>query len=127
MKWADEMRGVIQAITELSAENLRYRAVAETAQREHAKLSEEVETLRAELGRTGGLGHAAQQELDAVREELAALRAENDHIRAERSEAGESAAKLLDEMKAMVNEVAHKFQGPPRPSPFAREPRTPQS
>ena len=127
MKWADEMRSVIQGITDLSAENVHHRTVAEAAQREYAKLCEEVDGLRAEVGRAGGLAQAAQRELDALREEVATLRAENDQIRLERSETGEAAAKLLGEMKALVNEVAHKFEGPPRPSPFARDARTPHS
>jgi chromosome segregation ATPase len=127
MKWVDEMRSVIQGITDLSADNVRYRSVAEAAQREYATLCDEVETLRTEVERAGGLAQAAQQELDALREEVAALRAENEHIRVERAEAGEAAAKLLGEMRALVNEVAHKFQGPPRPSPFAREVRAPNT
>ena len=127
IKWVSEMRSVIEGITDLSAENVHYRAVAEAAHREYAKLCEEVEGLRAEVARAGGLAQAAQRELDALREEVATLRAENDQIRTERTEAGEAAAKLLGEMKALVNEAVHKFQGPPHPSPFAREARTPNS
>jgi chromosome segregation ATPase len=127
MQWVEEMRSVVQGITELSEENARYRAIAEAAHREYATLSEEVEGLRTQVEKAGGLAQSAQRELDTLREEVAALRAENDQIHMERAEAGEAAAKLLGEMKTLVNEVAHKFQGPPRPSPFAREARTPNS
>jgi cell division protein FtsB len=62
-----------------------------------------------------------------LREEVAALRAENDRIRREQTEAADIAANLVGEMKAMVNEVARKFQGPQRPSPFARDSTPPHS
>jgi hypothetical protein len=54
------------------------------------------------------------------------LHSETDRLRSEQVEAGETAAKLLGEMKDLVNQVAHKFQGPSKASPFAREPRSPQ-
>ena len=57
----------------------------------------------------------------AQREEVGRLRAENDQLQLERAEAGDAAAKLLDEMKELVAEAAQKLQGPPRTSPFARE------
>ena len=58
---------------------------------------------------------------------MRALNAETERLRSEQNEAGETAAKLLGEMKDLVNQVAHKFQGPSKTSPFAREPRSPQS
>jgi hypothetical protein len=58
---------------------------------------------------------------------MASLEADNERLRSEQVEAGESAAKLLGEMKDLVTQVAHKFQGPSKSSPFAREPRPPQS
>jgi hypothetical protein len=69
---------------------------------------------------------SVQRERDDVRAELAALHADNERLRNEQNEAGETAAKLLGEMKDLVNQVAHKFQGPSKASPFAREPRSPQ-
>ena len=62
-----------------------------------------------------------QRENDALREEIGKLRAESDQLQLERAEAAEAAGKLLDEMNELLTEVVHKFQGPPRPSPFARE------
>ena len=120
-KWVDEMRDVIKVITELSEENARHRSVTESAHLEYTKVCEEVGRLRTEAERASGLAEAAQRERDALQEEVAKLRAENDQLHLERAEAGEAAAKLLDEMKELVNEVAHKFQGPLRTSPFARE------
>jgi len=58
---------------------------------------------------------------------VAAVQAENERLKTEQTEAGESAAKLLGEMKDLVNQVAHKFQGPSKSSPFARDPRAPQA
>lgn len=140
-KWVDEMQGVIKMITGLIEDSDRHRAVAESAQREHAELREELSRLRAEVEnqrmeverqraeteRQRGSVEAAQRERDDVRAEIAALHAENDRLHSEQTEAGETAAKLLGEMKDLVNQVAHKFQGPSKTSPFSREPRSPQS
>ena len=114
-KWVDEMRDVIKVITDLSEESARHRAVTESAQREYTKVCEDVARLRAETEQANGLAAAAQ------REEVGRLRAENDQLQLERAEAGDAAAKLLDEMKELVAEAAQKLQGPPRTSPFARE------
>lgn len=139
-KWVDEMQGVIKMITGLIEDSDRHRAVAESAQREHAELREELSQLRAEVEnqrmeverqraeteRQRGSVEAAQRERDDVRAEIAALHAENERLHSEQTEAGETAAKLLGEMKDLVNQVAHKFQGPSKTSPFSREPRSPQ-
>jgi len=139
-KWVDEMQGVIKMITGLIEDSDRHRAVAESAQREHAELREELSRLRAEVEnqrmeverqraeteRQRGSVEAAQRERDDVRAEIAALHAENERLHSEQTEAGETAAKLLGEMKDLVNQVAHKFQGPSKTSPFSREPRSPQ-
>src|SRR6266851_5533785 len=125
-KWVDEMQGVIKMITGLIEDSDRHRAVAESAQREHAELREELRRLRAETERQRGSVEAAQRERDDVRAEIAALHAENERLHSEQTEAGETAAKLLGEMKDLVNQVAHKFQGPSKTSPFSREPRSPQ-
>jgi chromosome segregation ATPase len=127
MKWVDEMRTVVQMIAKLNEENLQSRTAAEAAQREYAKLHEEAERLRTEVRSAGDLAEAARRERDALREEVAALRAENDRVRREQTEAADTAANLVGEMKALVNEVARKFQGPQRPSPFARDSTTPHS
>lgn len=139
-KWVDEMQGVIRMITGLIEDSDRHRAVAESAQREHAELREELSRLRAEVEsqrteverqraeteRQRAGVEAAQRERDDLRAEIAAFHAENERLRTEQTEAGETAAKLLGEMKDLVNQVAHKFQGPSKTSPFAREPRSPQ-
>ena len=139
-KWVDEMQGVMKMITSLIEDSDRHRAVAESAEREHAELREELNRLRAEVEnqrmeverqraeteRQRGSVEAAQRERDDVRAEIAALHAENERLHSEQTEAGETAAKLLGEMKDLVNQVAHKFQGPSKSSPFAREPRSPQ-
>ena len=120
-KWVDEMRDVIKVITDLSEESARHRAVTESAQREYTKVCEDVARLGAETERANGLAAAAQREQNALREEVGRLRAENDQLQLERAEAGDAAAKLLDEMKELVAEAAQKLQGPPRTSPFARD------
>jgi chromosome segregation ATPase len=139
-KWVDEMQAVIKMITGLIEDSDRHRAVAESAQREHAELREELNRLRAEVEnqrmeverqraeteRQRGSVEAAQRERDDVRAEIAALHTENERLHSEQTEAGETAAKLLGEMKDLVNQVAHKFQGPSKTSPFSREPRSPQ-
>lgn len=139
-KWVDEMQGVMKMITNLIEDSDRHRAVAESAQREHAELSEErarlraevdagraeTDALRAELERQRAALDSAQRERDDLRAEMAAVHSDNDRLRTEQTEAGETAAKLLGEMKELVNQVAHKFQGPSKSSPFAREPRSPQ-
>jgi chromosome segregation ATPase len=140
-KWVDEMQGVIKVITGLVEDSDRHRAVAESAQREQGELREEIHRLRAEVEtqrmefdrqrgeaeRQRALVDAAQRERDDLQAEIAALHAETERLRSEQNEAGETAAKLLGEMKDLVNQVAHKFQGPSKTSPFAREPRSPQS
>ena len=139
-RWVDEMQGVMKMVTGLIEDSDRSRAVVESAQREHAELREqlnrlraevenqrmEVERQRAETERQRGSVEAAQRERDDLRAEIAALNAETDRLRNEQTEAGETAAKLLGEMKDLVNQVAHKFQGSSKTSPFAREPRPPQ-
>ncbi len=146
-KWVDEMQGVMKMITTLIEDSDRNRAFAESAQREHAELREELDRLRAEIDnhrseterlrdeierqrveveRQHAAVESVQRERDDLRAELAALHAENERLRNEQTEAGETAAKLLGEMKDLVNQVAHKFQGPSKTSPFAREPRSPQ-
>jgi FtsZ-binding cell division protein ZapB len=87
----------------------------------------EVDRQRGEAERQRALLDAAQRERDDLRTEIATLQAEGERLRSEQTEAGETAAKLLGEMKDLVNQVAHKFQGPSKTSPFAREPRSPQS
>lgn len=140
-KWVDEMQGVIKMITGLIEDSDRHRTAAESAQREHAEVREELSRLRAEVEnqrmeverqraeteRQRAGVEAAQRERDDLRAEIAAFHAENERLRTEQTEAGETAAKLLGEMKDLVNQVAHKFQGPSKTSPFAREPRSPQS
>jgi uncharacterized coiled-coil DUF342 family protein len=139
-RWMDDMQDVMKAITSLMEDNERHRAVAESAQHEHAELREEmgklraeadrqraeVDRLRAEVERQRGATETALRERDGARAEISAMQSENERLRTEQVEAGESAAKLLGEMKDLVNQVAHKFQGPSKSSPFAREPRSPQ-
>ena len=140
-KWVGEMQAVISTVTALIEDNERHRAVAESAQREHTELREELARLRAETERQraeidqhrADLEHqratveGIQRERDELRAEMASVHAENERLRSEQAEAGETAAKLLGEMKDLVNQVAHKFQGPSKASPFARDPRSPQS
>lgn len=125
-KWVDEMRGVIKMVTSLLEDNERYRAGAESAQQENAAVREELVRLRAEVERERVAAESAQRERDELRAELDALHSDNDRLRTEQVEAGETAARLLGEMKELVNQVAHKFQGPSKSSPFAREPRSSQ-
>ena len=133
-KWVAEMQSVVGMVSSLLEESERHRAIAESAQREHGELREELGRLRAELDRQRGelerqraATDAAIQERDELRSEIASLHADNERLRSEQVEAGESAAKLLGEMKELVTQVAHKFQGPSKSSPFSREPRPPQS
>ncbi len=126
-KWVDEMHDVLRTVTALMEDNDRLQSVAESAQREQGELREELGRLRAEAQQQRGLAESAQREVEHLRAEVAALQSESDRLKTEQVEAGESAAKLLGEMKDLVNQVAHKFQGPSKSSPFAREPRAPQS
>jgi len=140
-KWVDEMQVVLKDVTRLLEETDRQRGLTETAQRESselrdetaklrdetAKLRVEIGSLRADLEQYRGIANSAQRERDELRESVAALQTENDRLRGEQTEAGETAAKLLGEMKELVNQVAHKFQGSSRTSPFAREPRSPNT
>jgi predicted RNase H-like nuclease (RuvC/YqgF family) len=126
-KWVDEMHDVLRTVTALMEDNDRLQSVAESAQREQGELREELGRLRAEAQQQRGLAESAQREVEHLRAEVATLQSESDRLKTEQVEAGESAAKLLGEMKDLVNQVAHKFQGPSKSSPFAREPRAPQS
>jgi predicted RNase H-like nuclease (RuvC/YqgF family) len=126
-RWVDEMQDVLRTVTTLMEDNDRLHSVAASAQHEQAELREELARLRAEGQQQRGLAEGAQREVEHLRAEVASLQAENDRLKTEQVEAGESAAKLLGEMKDLVNQVAHKFQGPSKSSPFARDPRAPQS
>jgi predicted RNase H-like nuclease (RuvC/YqgF family) len=125
--WVDEMQDVLRTVTALMEDNDRLQSVADSAQREQAELHEELGRLRTEVQQQRGLAKSAQREVEHLRSEVASLQAETDRLKTEQVEAGESAAKLLGEMKDLVNQVAHKFQGPSKSSPFARDPRAPQS
>jgi chromosome segregation ATPase len=133
-KWVTEMQSVVTMVSSLLEESERHRVVAETVQREHGELREELGRLRAELDRQRAdldrqqaATESALRERDELRAEVTALQADNERLRSEQVEAGESAARLLGEMKELVTQVAHKFQGPSKSSPFARDPRPPQS
>jgi chromosome segregation ATPase len=133
-KWVAEMQSIVSMVSSLLEESERHRAVAESAQREHGELREELGRLRAEMDRQRDelerqrvATESALRERDEARSEVASLHSDNERLRNEQVEAGESAAKLLGEMKELVTQVAHKFQGPSKSSPFAREPRPPQS
>lgn len=126
-KWVDEMQDVVKQVTSLIDESDRHRAAAESTQREFSQLREAAAGLRAESERQRELLEAAQRERDELREAIGLLQTENERLRNEQTEAGETASKLLGEMKELVNQVAHKFQGPGRTSPFAREPKSPNS
>jgi len=126
-KWVDEMHDVLRTVTTLMEDNDRLQSVAESAQREQGELREELGRLRVEAQQQRSLAESAQREVEHLRAEVAALQSESDRLKTEQVEAGESAAKLLGEMKDLVNQVAHKFQGPSKSSPFSREPRAPQS
>ena len=125
--WVEDMQDVLRTVTALMEDNDRLQSVADSAQREQAALHEELGRLRAEAQQQRGLAESAQREVEHLRSELASLQAESERLKTEQVEAGESAAKLLGEMKDLVNQVAHKFQGPSKSSPFARDPRAPQS
>ena len=143
--WVDEMQDALRTVTALMEDNDRLQSVAASAQREQADLREEITRLRTEAQQQRGLAEseaarmraelqqqraqteAALREVEQLRSEVASLQAESERLKTEQVEAGESAAKLLGEMKDLVNQVAHKFQGPSKSSPFARDPRTPQS
>jgi len=125
--WVDEMQDVLRTVTALMEDNDRLQSVADSAQHEQAELREELGRLRAEAQQQRALAESAQREVEHLRSEVASLQAETDRLKTEQVEAGESAAKLLGEMKDLVNQVAHKFQGPSKSSPFSRDPRAPQS
>ena len=125
--WVEEMQDVLRTVTTLMEDNDRLQSVADSAQREQAELHEELGRLRAEAQQQRGLAESAQREVEHLRSEVASLQTESERLKTEQVEAGESAAKLLGEMKDLVNQVAHKFQGPSKSSPFARDPRAPQS
>lgn len=125
--WVEDMQDVLRTVTALMEDNDRLQSVADSAQREQAELREELGRLRAEAQQQRGLAESAQREVEHLRSEVASLQAESERLKTEQVEAGESAAKLLGEMKDLVNQVAHKFQGPSKSSPFARDPRAPQS
>lgn len=125
--WVEDMQDVLRTVTALMEDNDRLQSVADSAQREQAELREELGRLRAEAQQQRGLAESAQREVEHLRSEVASLQAESERLKTEQVEAGESAAKLLGEMKDLVNQVAHKFQGPSKSSPFSRDPRAPQS
>lgn len=125
--WVDEMQDVLRTVTALMEDNDRLQSVADSAQHEQAELREELGRLRVEAQQQRALAESAQREVEHLRSEVASLQAETDRLKTEQVEAGESAARLLGEMKDLVNQVAHKFQGPSKSSPFARDPRAPQS
>jgi chromosome segregation ATPase len=120
----DELR---EEAVKLRTEVDRIGMLASSAERQRDELREEAAMLRAEVDRVGMLASSTERQRDEIREEVIMVRAENHRLRVERAEAGEAAAKLLGEVKDLVNEVAHKIQGPASTSPFDREARTPHS
>jgi hypothetical protein len=99
------LRGVSYEIEQL-------RNKLETSERQGEQLREEVGKLRAAAERSQELVESVQRDRSELREKVGKLGAENDQLQMERAEAGETAAKLLSEMKELVNRLADKFQQP---------------
>ena len=95
-KWVAEMQSVVTMVSALLDDSERLRAAAESAQREHAELREELGRLRAELDRQRteltqqrAAAESVQRERDELRAEVAALQGENERLRSEQVEHGE--------------------------------------
>ena len=117
MRWIEESRELFALLPELLSHDQRLTEKTDQAEKETERLRRELTELRKELGDARihaddlRKGHAeALRELDEARRE-------NEVLRAEKDEAGQALAKVLETVQA-TNQVAQKL-GVTK-SPFAR-------
>jgi chromosome segregation ATPase len=131
-RWIEESREMLALLPEMLDSVTKAGARVEHAERETDKLRKEMMGLRKELSdakdkESGGRAHHTELEkqIEEYRKQLEELKHTTETLRAEKEEAAQAFAKLLDTVQS-TNQIAQKL-GVTK-SPFARankEPGTP--
>ena len=131
-RWIEESREILALLPEVLDSVNKAGAKVDHAERETDKLRKEMMGLRKELSdakdkESGGRAHHSELEkqIEEYKKQLGELRATTETLKAEKEEAAQAFAKLLDTVQS-TNQIAQKL-GVTK-SPFARahkEPGTP--
>jgi septal ring factor EnvC (AmiA/AmiB activator) len=121
-RWIEESRELFTLLPELFEFEQKLNAKSDHAEKETEKLRKELAELRKELA------NAKTQDVDFrkasgdLHKELEDLRKQNEQLKAEKDEAGQALAKVLETVQA-TNQIAQKL-GVTK-SPFARRAEAP--
>ena len=121
-RWIEESRDLLGVLSALLEVEQRFSARTEHAEKESEVLRKELTELRKELAEAKTQGTDMRREQGDLLKEVEELRKQNAQLRAEKDEAGQALAKVLETVQA-TNQIAQKL-GVTR-SPFARRAEAP--
>lgn len=116
-RWIEDSKDVFSLLPDLLDIEQRLNAKTEHAEKEAEKLRKELAELRKELSDAKTKGVDFRKESGDLHKELDELRKQNEQLKAEKDEAGQALAKVLETVQA-TNQIAQKL-GVTK-SPFAR-------
>jgi chromosome segregation ATPase len=116
-RWIEETRELFALLPELLDQDQKLTEKTDNAEKETERLRKELTELRKELGDAKTLAGAMSKEHGDLQKELDETRKQNEQLRAEKDEAGQALAKVLETVQA-TNQIAQKL-GVTK-SPFAR-------
>ena len=121
-RWLEEGKDLLALLAQVLANDQRLNAKSHEAERETERLRRELAELRKELGDAKQQKEEIRRQDGDLHKELDEVKKENLQLRAEKEEAAQAFARLLDTVQA-TNQIAPKL-GVTR-SPFARRAETP--
>jgi septal ring factor EnvC (AmiA/AmiB activator) len=121
-RWIEESKDLLAVLPALLEVEQRLTARTEQAEKESELLRKELGELRKELAEAKTQGTDMRKEQGDLVKEVEDLRKQNEQLKAEKDEAGQALAKVLETVQA-TNQIAQKL-GVTR-SPFARRAETP--
>jgi septal ring factor EnvC (AmiA/AmiB activator) len=121
-RWIEDSKEFFALLPELLEAEQKLNAKTEHAEKESERLRKELAELRKELGEAKTKGVDFRKESGDLHKELDELRKQNEVLRAEKDEAGQALAKVLETVQA-TNQIAQKL-GVTK-SPFARRVEAP--
>lgn len=117
IRWMEETRELFALLPELLDQDQRLTEKTDHAEKESELLRRELTELRKELGDARTAAGDSRKEHEELLKALDEARRQNDILRAEKDEAGQALAKVLETVQA-TNQIAQKL-GVTK-SPFAR-------
>jgi septal ring factor EnvC (AmiA/AmiB activator) len=116
-RWIEDSKEFFALLPELLEAEQKLSAKTEHAEKESERLRKELAELRKELGEAKTKDVDFRKESGDLHKEVDELRKQNEVLRAEKEEAGQALAKVLETVQA-TNQIAQKL-GVTK-SPFAR-------